>query len=118
MNYDAKKTLKIASISLFFLFIAAYAVFRSKDLIIGVKIKDVTIQDGATLSNNILPVTGNAKNAIYISINGREISVDQLGNFNETIVLLPGYNVIKIEARDKFEHIDEKYYQLIYSAAL
>jgi len=116
MNHDAKKILKIASLSVFFVFIIFYALLRSKDLILGVKIKDVNIENGTTLENSVLPISGNAKNAIYLSINGREISVDQLGNFNETIVLLPGYNVVKIKARDKFEHIDEKDYQLIYSA--
>jgi hypothetical protein len=91
-----------------------YAFFRSKDLILGVKIKNVNIVDGAKVTNNILNVTGVAKNAVDLTLDGREISVDQQGNFNETIALLPGYNIVDIKARDKFGHTDERNYKLIY----
>ena len=69
---------------------------------------------GLTFNTNILKMTGNAKNAIDLSLNGRAISIDQAGNFNETIALLLGYNIVDIRATDKFGHIDEKNYQLIY----
>jgi hypothetical protein len=116
MNADAKKILKIATLAVFFLFIIIYAFLRSKDLIFGVKIKNVNIIDGAKLTKNIMEVTGNAKNAISLDLNGREISVDKEGNFDETIVLLPGYNIIDIKAKDKFGNMDEKNYKLINEA--
>jgi len=72
------------------------------------------IVDGSTMTNNILNITGNAKNALDLTLDGREISIDQQGNFNETIVLLPGYDIITIKAEDKFGNIDEKDYKLIY----
>lgn len=124
MKQDAKKILKIASISIFFLVIIVYAVFRSHDLIFGVKIKNVilesgapartTVQSGGQVSDSIMHVTGNAKNAINLTINGREVSIDQSGNFNETIALLSGYNVIDIRAEDKFGSVDEENYKVIY----
>jgi hypothetical protein len=114
MRQDAKKTLKIILVSLLFIIIVVYAFFRSKDLIFGVKIRDMDIVDGSTMTNNILNITGNAKNALDLTLDGREISIDQQGNFNETIVLLPGYDIITIKAEDKFGNIDEKDYKLIY----
>jgi len=114
MRQDAKKIIKILLVSVLFLFIMIYAFFRSKDLILGVKIKNVNIVDGAKVTNNILNVTGVAKNAVDLTLDGREISVDQQGNFNETIALLPGYNIVDIKARDKFGHTDERNYKLIY----
>ncbi len=113
MNQDAKKILKISSLSLLFLCIIIFAFFGSKDLLFGVKIKNVNIVDGAKMTNNIVQITGNAKNALKITLNGREISLDQSGNWSETIVLLPGYNVVDIYARDKFGHSDEKIFRLI-----
>ncbi|MES2416423.1 MAG: hypothetical protein V4504_01865 [Patescibacteria group bacterium] len=113
MNQDAKKIIKISSLAFLFLFIILYAFFRSKDLIFGVHIKNVNIVDGVKLETNILTVTGNAKNAVLLSLNGREISIDQNGNWNETIVVLPGYNIVKINAKDKFGHTDEKNYKLM-----
>ena len=114
MNQDAKKILKISLTSLLFIFIIIYAFFISKDLLFGVKIKNVNITDGAKVTESVMEVKGKAKNAVNLTINGREISIDQQGNFNETIVLLPGYNVIDIKARDKFGNNDEKNYKLIY----
>jgi hypothetical protein len=109
-----KKSIKITLLSVFFLFIVVYAFSRSHDLIFGVKIKNVNIVDGAKIAENILHITGNAKNAINLTLNGREITVDQKGNFNETIALLSGYNMVNIRALDKFEYSDEKNYQLIH----
>jgi len=114
MQNSAKKIIKISSICILFLFIILYAFFRSKDLIFGVQIKNVNITDGEKVTNNVMNITGIAKNATDLTLDGREISVDQQGNFNETIALLSGYNVISIRARDKFGHIDEKNYKVIY----
>lgn len=118
MNNNAKRIVKIAGLSVFFILIIIYAFFVSRDLIFGVKIKNVNLVDGATVTENVIKITGNAKNAINLILNGREISVDQQGNFDETIALLPGYNIINIKARDKFEYVDEKNYKLMYKAEI
>src|SRR3989344_2356655 len=114
MNNDAKKILQIIGLVIFFLLIIVYAFFRSRDLISGVKIKDVNIVDGAKITESIMKVTGNAKNAVNLTLNGREISIDGAGNFDETIALLLGYNVINIKAKDKFGYVDEKNYKIKY----
>ena len=116
MTQNVKKILKLATLILFFTIIIGYAFFRSSDLIFGVKIKNVNLIDGATVENNILSISGTAKNATKLILNGREISVDQVGNWQETIVLLLGYNMINIKAEDKFGHVDEKNYQLMYKS--
>lgn len=114
MNTDVKKILQISTLSIFFLLIVIYALWRSHNLIQGVEIKDVNLVDGAKVENSILAVKGNAKNGTNVAINGREISVDVDGNFDETVALLLGYNIISIKAQDKFGYIDEKNYKLIY----
>jgi hypothetical protein len=118
MNTNVKKIIKITGFSIFFILILIYAFFTSKDLIFGVKIKNVNLTDGATVTENVIKLTGNARNAISLILDGREISVDEKGNFNETIALLPGYNIINIKAQDKFGNIDEKNYKLILTQAL
>ncbi len=110
MTKDVKKILKIASLAVFSLILIIYALFRSSDLIFGVKIKNVNLKT----EERIIKITGNAKNAVNLSLNGREISVDGRGNFSETVALLPGYNIVSLQALDKFENRDEKSYQLIY----
>jgi len=114
MQSNAKKILKIISLLIFFLFIILYAFFRSKELIFGVKIKDINLQNGIKITDSSFEITGQAKNATNLSLNGREISVDQKGNFREYLALLSGYNIINIKAKDKFGHVDEKNYQVMY----
>lgn len=115
MVTSQKKILTVASVSIFFLIILVFGFLGSRNLIFGVKIKNVNIVNGSKTTESVLKVTGNAKNAINLALNGREISIDQSGNFNETIALLSGYNIINIKARDKFGYIDEKNYQLIFT---
>ena len=113
MNPNFKKIVKIASLSIFFILLSAYAFFIAKDLIFGVKIRNVNIQDNAKITEETTKITGNARNAVSLSLNGKEISVNQQGDFDETIILLPGYNVVNLKAQDKFGNIDEKNYKLI-----
>ena len=114
---DAKR-IKVGIFVIFFVFIALYGFLRSTDLLFGVKIKDVKLnalpaESGQVVRESVTRVTGTAKNAVFLSLNGREISVDLEGNFEETIALLPGYNIISIEAKDKFGYMDEENYKLI-----
>ncbi len=74
----------------------------------------MNIIDGAQVAEDTIHVTGNAKNAVSLTINGREISINNKGDFDETIALLSGYNIINITAKDKFGYVDEKNYQLMH----
>jgi hypothetical protein len=109
MTEDIKRSVKIGSLTLFFIFIALYAIFGSHDLLTGVRIKNVYLNK----TNGVVEVTGNAKNAVKLTLNGREISIDEAGNFEETLVLLLGYNPINIRAVDKFGNEDEINYELL-----
>ena len=114
MTQNFKKILKISAVLFFFIFIFGYSFFRSYDLIFGVKIKNVNLVDDAKTESSVLTISGNAKNATKLVLNGREISIDMAGDFEETVALLLGHNVINIRAEDKFGHIDEKNYQVMH----
>lgn len=65
------------------------------------------VQISAEINNtqnttSISDISGNAKNATYLSLNGREINLDKNGTFNEKIALPDGYSVVTIEAKDAF----------------
>lgn len=98
----------------FSLFILTYAFFQSKYLIFGVKIKDINIENQTSFSTNKVEIEGNAKHAVEVTLNGREISIDKTGNFKESIALSEGYNIVTLKAKDKFGHQDEKNYKLTY----
>jgi hypothetical protein len=119
MTNDFKKNSQIASLIILFLFIISYAFYVSHDLIFGVKIKNVKIdsieaKEGMLVDHSAIKISGTAKNAVNITLNGREISVDDKGNWNETVALLNGYNIISVVAKDRFGYYDSKYYKLTY----
>ena len=110
---DESRKVKLVIFSVFFLFIIVYGFLRSTDLLFGVKIRGVNITDGASVNESVMKITGNARNAINLALNAREISIDLEGDFEETVALLPVYNMISIRAVDKFGYEDEKNYKLI-----
>ena len=117
IQMSEKKILQITVLSVFFVLIIIYSLFRSNYLISGVKIKNVNILDGAKITKGIVELTGNAKNATNLTLNGREISINEAGDFNETFALLKGYNIVNITAKDKFGYVDEKNFRLVGGSA-
>ncbi len=65
----------------------------------------------------LIYIKGKAKNATYLSLNGREIFIDKNGAFNEPVTLLPGLSVVTIDAEDKFGKSAEKKFEVIYQEA-
>lgn len=113
MTQDTKKIFKWGGLGIFFLLMVAYTVFVSRGLIFGIELKNVNLSDGAEYTEGVQKIVGNAKNAINLTLNGREISINQAGDFEEMVALLPGYNILNIRAEDKFGYVDEKNYQVI-----
>jgi len=64
--------------------------------------------------SSLTTIKGTASKATYISLNGREIFIDKSGNFSESIVVLPGFSVVTLSARDKFGKTAEKKFEVIY----
>ena len=89
-----------------FLIIGVYTYTRMSEIIHGVQVT-ANIQsttDGTTVSK----IVGTAKNATYVSLNGREISIDKNGAFEEDMVLPNGYSIVTLSAEDAFGKSMEK----------
>src|ERR1035437_4037204 len=70
----------------------------------------------AAFSTSTATIVGIAKRAQDITLDGRSIIIDNNGNFRETILLMPGYNIEIIAAHDQFRHTTEKRLELVYLA--
>ena len=94
--------------------IGGYAGFQSKKIISG---PQITIQSPATTSasNSAVDVSGIVKNVSVVTLNDRLIPIDEDGQFKEKVLLYPGYNIIKLEATDKFGACVTKELQLVYT---
>jgi len=110
-NKNIKWWLGLTSCMLLFLFIGVFAYFKMSFILNGVQIQArIEHNDGTSLAI----VTGNADNAVHLSLNGREIFIDKDGSFKEPIILIPGFSVITINATDKFGKNKEKKFQVVY----
>ena len=111
---EGKDILRNILIVLVICVIGGYAGFQSKKIISG---PQITIQNPKSTSANssAVDVQGIVKNVSVVTLNDRLIPIDEAGNFKEKILLYPGYNVIKVEAKDKFGASVTKELQVVYT---
>jgi len=113
MRNKTKLLLRIGLLIIFFSFLAVYGYSKTKNLIIGAKISIKTIENGQTVTNPFLNLVGVTKNTAYLTLNDRKIFIDQAGNFQESLLLNEGYNIITIKAKDKFNKETQKDLKLV-----
>ena len=113
MQQSGKALIKISVVVLIITGIIGYSYYQSRNLIKGPQVALSTPTSGSTVANPLVAIKGTASNISFISLNNRQIFVDKNGNFNEELLLSPGYNMWTIEAKDKFGRIVSKKIELI-----
>lgn len=96
-----------------FVIIITYSVFQAQKIIRGPSIEIFNPKTGTTYSQTLIEVEGVAKNISYLNMNGKPIFTDKTGYFKEKYLLSPGYNVIKLDAQDKFKKYTEKKIEVV-----
>jgi hypothetical protein len=94
-----------------FLAIGLFSYYKMDFLWKGVQITASIDRDD---TSPLIEIKGNAKNATYLSLNGREIFINKEGEFSEKVALLPGLSVVTIDAQDKFGKSAEKKFEVMY----
>lgn len=113
MNRNAIFILRTYSLSILFILIIIYALFQGSKIIIGPTIQVYSPENGSTFNKSLIEIEGVAKNISYINLNDRSIFTDKNGYFKEKFLLSPGYNVIKLDAMDKFKNRTEKILEVV-----
>lgn len=113
MNRNAISILRISLITFFGLVVLAYSIFQAWKIVSGPVITIYSPANGTTYTEALIEIEGSAKNIAYLNLNGRPIFTDKNGYFREKVLLSNGYNIIKIDARDKFKTYTEKKLELI-----
>lgn len=108
-------TLKKAAIALSGFVVLAIVGYNMRDRILGTPLSITIAQNGSTVTTPFLPITGVAKHARELSINGRTITVDRSGVFDDEVLLSPGYNIIEVALKDQFGNEKLKTYQIVVS---
>lgn len=115
MNREGvKKILRISGISVIMLIVLGYTYLKTRDFAQGPIITIESPENGTTFSTSTIEVHGSVERIKDLTMNGRPITVDALGKFEETIVLFPGYNSIHFQAQDKFKRSTEYTLELVY----
>ncbi|MEK7390707.1 MAG: hypothetical protein AAB635_01045 [Patescibacteria group bacterium] len=94
--------------------IGGYALYESRNLLRGPIIIIETPVNGATSNTSVTDIKGVAKNIVRISLNDRNISVDESGMFQEKFALFGGRNIIKVSAEDRFGRQTESLVEILY----
>ena len=113
MNRNAISILRISSLSLLALVIVGYSLFQADKILSGPVITVTTPQNDATYNSTLIEIDGRAKNIAYIDMDDRQMFTDKDGNFSEKLLLSPGYNVVKLDAWDKFGAKTEQKLELV-----
>ncbi len=115
MKKVKKKNIKwwvgITSCLLLFIAIGIFTYSKMGFLWKGVQITAEIKRDD---TSPIIEIKGKAKNAVMLTLNGREIFIDKDGTFREPLALIPGLSVVTIDAQDKFGKSAEKKFEVIY----
>ncbi len=82
-----------------FSIICVFSYQNMKEILHGVQ---VSAQLNTSTTTSVSKISGVAKNATYLSLNGREIFIDKNGAFTEDVALPDGYSVVTLTARDAF----------------
>lgn len=94
--------------------ISGYAFFESRNLIRGPVIVVEEPNSGTLMRSATAQIKGWTKNISNISLNDRNITVNEQGQFDEKVALAQGLNVIKISAKDKFGRSKDVFVELIH----
>ncbi len=93
-------------------------VYNMKDMVFGANFTVIAAADGSTVDSAYIPITGTAKHAKQMTINGRPISIDRQGNFSDGVILSPGYNIVEVAQRDQFGKEKKQTYHWVASSSL
>lgn len=114
MQHNGIYYLKFYSLILLGVLIVGYSIFQAQKILGGPSITVLSPINGATYTTTLIELKGVAKNVSTLMLNDRPLYTDKLGNFSDTLLLNPGYNILKLEAKDKFGSGTQKMIEIIY----
>lgn len=99
-----------------FLILVAWYFYRE----IGFLIKPPTLEVNQppidiTSTEETIEIIGKTDPAAYLTVNGQEIYIDKEGNFKTQINLSQGLNVVKIQAKNRFNKTNEIIRRIVFS---
>lgn len=108
------RTVRFAIVMSVIAAIIGYGIIKSWNLIEGPSINIWAPGNGATVYKPLVNIEGEAHNISFLSLNGRQIFVNEEGYIKEQLLLPPGYSILTFEAKDRFGREITNTLQLVY----
>lgn len=115
MYWNLKRILVTLIATIFVGSIFYYTYYQSRAIIAGPTITLTSPTEGETVTGSLVHITGTAVHAKELTLDGRPIFVDLSGNFNEQLLLFPGYNIIEVVAKDADGREEKKTIGVVWS---
>jgi hypothetical protein len=96
------RAIRITITTLVIILIVAYALWRSLAYARGPSITLSAPLNYSSINSSTTHVIGRVERANTITLNGKAVTIDEQGHFDETIIVFPGTNILTLEARDQF----------------
>ncbi len=93
--------------------VIGYATWRSLNYARGPEIDIFFPQDWHTATTSTISIFGRVQRVNDLYLNGKAITVNEQGNFNEKIIVFPGVNIITFDAHDRFERETSKQLKIV-----
>lgn len=110
----ANSYIKLVIGILFVLIIFTYTYMKSGNYLEGPVIIINAPENGMTVSDSLINIEGTANYISHIQLNNNQIYVDENGKINEQLLLSYGYNIITLEAEDRFGRKIKKTIEIVY----
>jgi len=113
-----RRLLRLGLFALLVVIVVGYAIWRSMAYVNGPGIEIFQPVDGATVSSTTVEVVGRASRVSSLSLDSYPITMDQNGNFSETLIVFPGVDFITVSATDQFGRSTKKIVEIMGTVAL
>ena len=93
--------------------LCGFVAMKIYPLVHGPAINLGTLSDGASVADPMIRIAGKALYTKDLAVNGNPLPLSPDGSFDDKLVLNPGYNVISLQARDRFGKVSNHDYEIV-----
>ena len=110
-SHDSRLTYII--LGFFFLAVLGYALYEAQGILFGPSIS--VVSQHAEVGEPYTLIKGQADRIVSLTMNGKPIPVTESGAFEEPFLLAPWYNMIVLDAVDRYGRKSSKEVEIIYT---
>lgn len=100
---------------LVFFSLGLYSLFAARGIIQNPRITISEPENGSHITNPTVAITGSTNTLSSFTINGRVVPLHENNTFSNVIILKEGYNIIVLEAGDRFGRTTEKTLEIMHT---